>query len=171
MNLSYNSRLQPGSMKFVSWANRKLSSLAERIAEKYPEYFGYECKNPAQYPSAGHLYERSTTSAMMTWTSTGLGLWPAACYLPKAKMMNFNNYDLAFNTNSCIIKSSDDEIFYILPEKFDDWQKLPEMTKTECILFIEDKLPKFIDELIKNRLNIDKMLKEKEIREAAAKYD
>lgn len=170
MNLSYNSRLQPESMKFVSWANRKLSSLAERIAEKYPEHFGYECKNPAQYPSAGHLYERSTTSAMMTWTSTGLGLWPAACYLPKVKMMNFNNYDLKYY-NSGISKSSDGEVYYILPEKFDVWQKLPEMTKTECILFIEDELPKFIDELIKDRMIIDKMFKEKEIREAAAKYD
>lgn len=171
MNLDYGARSQPASMKRVEWANRKLCSLAERIAEKYPEYFGYECKNPNRFPYAGHLYERSTTSTMMTWTSSGLGLWPAACYLPKAKMMNFNNYDLDYYNNSVIIKSSDDEIFYILPEKFDDWQNLPNVPHVERILFIEDKLPKFIDELIKNRMNIDKMLKVKAIKEAAAKYE
>lgn len=169
MILDYRVRHQPASMKFVAWANRKLCSLAERIAEKYPEYFGYECKNPTQYPSAGHLYERSTTSTMMTWTSSGLNLWPAACYLPKEKMMNFSNYDDYYISG--IIKSSDDSIYFILPEKFDEWQKLPEMTQTERILFIEAKLPKFIDELMKDRFYIDKLLKEKVIREAAEQYD
>ena len=169
MNLSYNSRLQTESMKFVGWANRKLCSLAERIAEKYPEYFGFECKNPDKYPSAGHLYSQSSTSTLMTWTSTGLALWPAACYLPKAKLMNFNNYALDCN-DSGIIKS-DDDIYYILPEQYDVWQKLPEMTRTERILFIEDRLPGFVDKLVKGKMNIDKMFKEHVIREAAAKYD
>ena len=170
MNLDYDARFKPSGMKFVAWANRKLCSLAEQIAEKYPACFGFECKNEDKFPHAGHLYERSTTSMMMTWTSTGLNLWPAACYLPKGKMMNFNNYELDYY-NSGIIKSSDDEVYFILPEKFDDWRKLPEMSPTERILFIEDKLPTFIDKLIKDRMNIDKMFKEKVIREAAAKYD
>lgn len=171
MNLSYNSRLQTDSIRFVGWANRKLCSLAEGIAEKYPAYFGFECKNPKQYPSAGHLYSQSSTSTLMTWTSTGLAIWPAACYLPKAKILNFNNYQLDEFPGSGIIKSSDDEIYIIIPEQYDDWRKLPEMSPTEYILFIEDKLPKFIDKLIKNKMNIDKMFKEHIIREAASKYD
>lgn len=170
MNLSYNSRLLPISIERVEWANRKLGFLAERIAEKYPEYFGYECKNPTQFPHAGHVYSRSSSSTMMTWTSTGLSIWPVACYMPKAKIMNFNNYQLDYCTDSRIIKS-DDEIYFIIPEKFEDWQKLPEMTQTERILFIEDRLPGFIDELVKDKLNIDKMFKEHKIREAAAKYE
>lgn len=166
MNLNYNSRLLPKSVEFVAWANRKLCSLAERIAEKYPEYFGYECKNPTRYPSAGHLYSRISGSLVMTWTSSGLNLWPVACYMPKAKIMNFNNYQLNYSIDSSIIKS-DDDLYYIIPEKFDDWQKLPEMSQTERILFIEDKLPGYIDELVKDKMNIDKMFKEYEIREAA----
>lgn len=170
MNLDYGARFQPASMKAVEWANRKLCLLAEGIAEKYPGVFAYDSKNPDRFPYAGHLRELSTSSMMMTWTSSGLNLWPAACYLPKGKMMNFNNYDLDYY-NSGIIKSSDDEVYFILLEKFDEWRKLPEMTQTERILFIEYNLPRFIDELIKDRLNIDKMFKEKVIREAAAKYD
>ena len=171
MNLSYNSRLLPASIERIEHINKKLCSLAERIAEKYPVYFGYECKIPTRYPYAGHLYSRSSSSTMMTWTSTGLSIWPVACYMPKAKIMNFNNYQLDYFTGSRIIISSDYEIYFIIPEKFDDWQKLPEMSQAERILFIEDKLPMFIDELVKDKLNIDKMFKEHKIREAAAKYE
>lgn len=171
MNLDYGFRLQPASIHSVEWANRKLSSLAEGIVEKYPDFFVYENKIPNRFPYAGQLGSKSVTSTMMTWTSTGLCIWPDACYFPKANIMNFINYHLDDCPDSGIIKSGDDDIYYILPENYDDWQKLPKMSHTERILFIEYNLPKCIDKIIKDKFYIDKLLKEKVIREAAEQYD
>lgn len=172
MNLDYRVSLgQPAPMKYVQWANRKMSSLAEQISEKYPEYFRYECKNPTMYPFGGHLSSRSTESQMMTWTSTGLSIWPVAFYLPYEKKMTFNNYTLNDIDDSYTVMKSSDEIYLIFPEKYSKWRNLPTMTKAERILFIEEKLPAAVDKIIKEKIKIDKMLKEQEIKEAAAKYD
>ena len=171
MNLDYHSRLQPESMKYVDWANRKLCLLAERISEKYPEHFAFECKNPTMYPHAGHLYSQSTASQMMSWTSTGLSIWPIAFYLPYEKKMTFNNYTLNDIDDSCTVMKSSDEIYLIFPEKYSKWRKLPDMSPTERILYIEEKLPAAVDKIIKEKNKIDKMIKEQEIRGAAAQYD
>lgn len=170
MNLDYGARLQPASMKTVEWANRKLGLLAERIVEKYPDFFIYENKNPNRFPYGGQLCAKSVQSTMMMWTSTGLCIWPAACYIPKSKIMNFNNYNLPLDDYGNGIITDGDGIYFILPENYNDWVKLPKMSHTERILFVEDRMPEFIDKLIKDKMNIDKMLKETEIREAAAKY-
>lgn len=175
MNLIYDLDLDYGvnaSMKSVEWANRKLGSLAERIAEKYPDLFIYENKKPNMYPYAGQLCSKSASSILMTWTSSGLSLWPSACYLPKAKMLTFNNYQFDdFDFEISGILTDGDDAYYIIPENYNDWRKLPFMSHAERILFIEDKLPKFIDKLIKDEMHINNLLKEKAIREAAAKYD
>ena len=171
MNLDYNARLQSASMKSVEWANRKLSSLAEGIAKKYPDFFVYENKNPNWFPHAGQLVAKSVQSTMMTCPSTGLCIWPAACYIPKAKIMNFNNYNLSHNDSDSGIITDDGEIFFIIPENYADWGKLPGMSHTERILFIEHRLPEFIDKIVKDKSYIDKWLKAREIKEAAAKYD
>ena len=171
MNLDYHFRPQQASVKSVEWANRKLSSLAERIAEKYPDFFVYENKIPNKFPYAGQLVAKSVQSTMMTWTSTGLCIWPAACYIPKAKIMNFNNYDLHHNDSNSSIITDNEEIFYIIPENYADWEKLPGMSHTERILFIEHRLPEYIDKIVKDKFYIDKWLKAREIKEAAVKYD